>query len=556
MSKIKVICIDPGATIPLTKGKQYEVEETTNEYYFMTIDNGEERYVLKSRFKKRTWEIGDSFKVTGGSDIIYTIEKDESSDKWIQTTWVDNSGEKHSVCYEIENADKYVDGDEPVWILCEKYPLLLCVNMNDSVADFTVGKVYELRTEDDEYYYFKRDDAGVGGGGMFKHRFVKLTDKTVTIDEYPYEVVCVDNLGYENKLTLGKTYKVKDSEFRDSIYVVETNDLGHNGLSQVLKSRFKVITNKVVDKSTPEKPTPKKKMVCIDNKGYEDHLTIDKEYEILKEDDDYYTIKNDEGNEGGYRKRRFKEPVSEFTIEVKCINNFGYESKLTIGKIYMAKNFDDTLYTIETNDKDGEIRAFKHRFELVQQSEENLFKIGDQFIYNSTEGIVYTIAEETPRGDMRIEWIGGDGNKVSNMYTVDYINEAIKKGNWIIKNNNPEPTNDTRETAIEKTYVKCIDNSHGALSLTVGKIYEVTDGKYSYNYKLINDRGDEEQYNKSRFEKVNAMRCVTIDGLITDRDKLTVGKLYEVKQAHDHDMFDVIDDTGGTRTFFKYRFAR
>jgi len=32
--------------------------------------------------------------------------------------------------------------------------------------------------------------------------------------------------------------------------------------------------------------------------------------------------------------------------------------------------------------------------------------------------------------------------------------------------------------------------------------------------------------------------------------------LYEVKQAYDRDMFDVIDDTGGTRAFFKYRFAR
>jgi hypothetical protein len=48
------------------------------------------------------------------------------------------------------------------------------------------------------------------------------------------------------------------------------------------------------------------KVKCIDNKGWKTWLTIDKIYEVIDIDDDNYYIKDDNGYEFWYPKEWFK----------------------------------------------------------------------------------------------------------------------------------------------------------------------------------------------------------------------------------------------------------
>jgi hypothetical protein len=119
----------------------------------------------------------------------------------------------------------------------KKPRLMLCVDMSGSPADYTVGKVYELSNEDD-YYYFKRNDQGVGGGGMFKHRFIEIKDEVAN----SVKVLCINNKGgYEDQLTVGKIYEAQPSTDGPAYWKIPVSDKGTSTAG--LKSRFTVLTD-------------------------------------------------------------------------------------------------------------------------------------------------------------------------------------------------------------------------------------------------------------------------------------------------------------------------
>jgi hypothetical protein len=130
--------------------------------------------------------------------------------------------------------------EKPVEVPVEtkKPRLMLCVDMSDSPADYTVGKVYELSNEDDDYYYFKRNDRGVGGGGMFKYRFKEIKDEVAN----SVKVLCINNKGgYEDQLTVGKIYEAQPSTDGPAYWKIPVSDKGTSTAG--LKSRFTVLTD-------------------------------------------------------------------------------------------------------------------------------------------------------------------------------------------------------------------------------------------------------------------------------------------------------------------------
>ena len=129
-----------------------------------------------------------------------------------------------------------------------KKRMAVCIDMSDSTAKYTVGSVYEIEREDDEYYVFKAPN---NNGAMYKWRFKEIVDKVaeqpIPKSEYSIKVVCIDNIGYARKLTIGKTYMAKPSTNtgEEELYMIETDDRGNKlraGTTIAFMSRFTVIT--------------------------------------------------------------------------------------------------------------------------------------------------------------------------------------------------------------------------------------------------------------------------------------------------------------------------
>ena len=60
--------------------------------------------------------------------------------------------------------------------------------------------------------------------------------------------------------------------------------------------------------------------------------------------------------------------------------------------------------------------------------------------------------------------------------------------------------------------VKCIKNK-GYLFITIGKTYEVS-YIYPYDYRIINDKGNEDWYSKKCFKPLSEIRNETINKLL------------------------------------------
>lgn len=197
-----------------------------------------------------------------------------------------------------------------------KKRMAVCVDMSNSTADYKLGKTYEITDEDDKYFHFKNK-----GGGMFKWRFKEIQEPPTEATKNPFKVGDRVRLvrfesGFYNKdryikhddLTIGGEYEV--------------TELSNNG-------------------SFPDK-------TFIDLKG----KTYCHPYDCFE----------------------LAAPTSKYTIEVVCNENDGYEDRLTIGKTYMAKlNSENTaeepekdLYDIETNDRGtATTTAYCRRFTVV-----------------------------------------------------------------------------------------------------------------------------------------------------------------------------------------------
>ena len=75
-------------------------------------------YFAEQRGKVKTWEIGDQFIVNRNRKYVYTIERSPDSANQLLITWLDISGEKQSISYDIEDVDRFVsDGS---WSIIKK----------------------------------------------------------------------------------------------------------------------------------------------------------------------------------------------------------------------------------------------------------------------------------------------------------------------------------------------------------------------------------------------------------------------------------------------------
>lgn len=241
-----------------------------------------------------TWafKIGDNVQVRT-DETVYTIEQHPIRANDVYITWMGKDG-KQSVPYTKAQINEYLTKKNPYWKLVEPKPveapktpsflvgdkvrflasktptsfynqadyihpydcfelvkeeqtpkpvetkkprLMLCVDMSDSPADYTVGKVYELKSEDKQYYYFKRND---GGGGMFKYRFIEIKD----VVENSVKVLCINNAGgYRDLLTVGKTYEAMPSKNGGEFWTIPVSDKGTSATAY--KHRFKVVTEEI-----------------------------------------------------------------------------------------------------------------------------------------------------------------------------------------------------------------------------------------------------------------------------------------------------------------------
>jgi hypothetical protein len=193
------------------------------------------------------FKINDNVQV-GTDETIYTIEQHPTRENDVNITWMDEDG-KQSTAYTKEQINRYLTKENPMWRLVtpkaeepkpaetKKTRLMLCVNMSDSPADFTVGKVYELREEDSRYYHLT-NDKGLDKGGMFKHRFIEIKDGVAN----SVKVLCINNKGgYEDQLTVGKIYEAQPSTDGPAYWKIPVSDKGTSTAG--LKSRFTVLTD-------------------------------------------------------------------------------------------------------------------------------------------------------------------------------------------------------------------------------------------------------------------------------------------------------------------------
>lgn len=143
-----------------------------------------------------------------------------------------------------------------------------------------------------------------------------------------YFGICEENGFAEDELTMGKVYEIR-AEDEHCCYVL--NDLGkvefysptrfskENIVKQddyyiILSDEGSYIRAENKEKGYTEKDS-NLYIICTDNSDNEKELTLEKQYRVIDEQDDYYLILSDEGIRNYYNKDRFvKMDNDKFTI--------------------------------------------------------------------------------------------------------------------------------------------------------------------------------------------------------------------------------------------------
>jgi hypothetical protein len=226
-----------------------------------------EREAMKAKIKEYqestktpSFKIGDKFIHRSDTNEVYTIEEHPTDSERIRVTWGDKQDGLAHTSYDKSAATSNIASG--VWKIVKetkteipktetKRLAVFINNSSECASHFVLGQTYEIISETDAYYYI----AGYEGG-MYKWRFKELTNKTDTVDDIT-EIMCIDNLGYAGKLTIGKTYQASRKRNNESavdsksFWYIDEDDRGGNRCV-AYKRRFVVLTDKV-DNAKPKR---------------------------------------------------------------------------------------------------------------------------------------------------------------------------------------------------------------------------------------------------------------------------------------------------------------
>lgn len=341
------------------------------------------------------------------------------------------------------------------------------------------------------------------------------------LEKPTFRVRCLD--GWLDELIVGQIYEATD--FNHDLFALKGFP---KGTDSWFKTRFEILPTE----DTKDKSVEPIKIKCLDRTD-ESFLTIGKVYDLLRETNGLFVIIGDNGEEVNCSKSRFEvlsakeESKIEETLPIKkrmrCLNNKGYESLLTLGKEYSIEDSyaTDMLRTI--GDQGKTVNAYRYRFEVVQE-ETWMMKAGTKFIqclHNNatnqllTEKHIYEVEKET-KNEYQLKGIAGSFLK--SRFELLPV-EELKKEVLPIK-------------------IKCLDNSKGYENLlTFGKEYDVVP---QYNDQMFGFMGDNESGQhtafKNRFEIISSkekeiveekkifVKCVDAIGA----EELLEGQIYEV----------------------------
>ena len=194
----------------------------------------------------------------------------------------------------------------------------ICEENGFAEDELTMGKVYEIRAED-EHCCFVLNDLG------------KVWCYSPTRFSKIYGEINKENIDEQ-----GDYYLISPDE--GSYIRAENKEKGYTEMDSNLY------------------------VICTNNSENEKELTLGKQYKVIDEHGDYYLISSDEDIRNYYNKDRFVKMDSN--LYVICTNNSEVEKELTIGKQYKTKDEQGDYYLI-LSDEGIKNYYIKDRFKKV-----------------------------------------------------------------------------------------------------------------------------------------------------------------------------------------------
>lgn len=498
----KVKCINNSGG-NLIQGKIYEVEEEVTTNYSGTSYKlkGISGVHSKSRFedvKLKKVKCVNS-KGTKGNLIngkVYLVENEDANVYELQG--VDGTWKK----------DRFKAIDDPEQ---KKLKQVICIKDDTSDGNLEKGKTYEVEYETGSGSEKSYKLVGVKDE-WYASRFKDATNEQEHTSKTPKKVVCIDGSGTAGALESGKVYEVSAEVNSDEVNddqktyalkginppfwyrkrFVEYTGQSKDEINALIAEKKKEPSITDWMKQNPEKPQSKpdkKKVICIDNSGYVDKLTLGKVYDVEDESREFYAFKDDD--EPSWSKSRFVPFTGQSIAQINALVNKKQEEKTTTKSKYIVP--------IGTKVK-------------------------------------------------CIDPLGSGGDlKNGQVYEVEYIDDDFNPPRYLLKNTKGswsvdrfEPLKDASQGTVIKK-VKCIDDYNADDDLEVGKVYEVVELTENYGSPAYKIKGLHGKWLQSRFEDVGAEESASskkvikkvkcIDGTNT-ADLLETGKVYEVIVAN------------------------
>lgn len=365
-------------------------------------------------------------------------------------------------------------------------------------------------------------------------------------------VICVNDAGYDD-LTIEKEYKVVETNLKTLTIIDDSGQVSNYYYKRFKKKEVPAIestslhTGKEIESYenvTSDNSKVGDKIVCWNDKGNEQYLTMGKEYAIIKMNNSLVRVIDDEDISSQYNIDRFKklpQDTGEYTVEdwnsgdtLKCINNKqGALEELELGQLYSLLSTptqSKSGWFVSIKDSSGEsIGVYRaDRFENITLSKKGAksalasltakiaqksksedvdsskaiedkyeFKVGDLVKHKHT-GMMGKVTEF-------FDYHGRDG--------ISVVDDEGDKCMWkavnaekIIKKERPKTASGKIDMKFQNgETVKCVSGS-GNFGLTIGNIYKINSSYPEggrYYVMIVNDYGTKDSYFADRFIKVD-----------------------------------------------------